>query len=227
MTVRPRRATGLGAFKRAVKLVLGAYLRLWHGFEVRGLDLVPPSGPALAVSNHASLLDVPAMMVADPYPDSVIVVKASLFKIPLLAQVLRAWGAIPVERQGRDLSGVRAILGALRAGRVVALAAEGRRSRSGGHLEPINPVLARMAVSAGVPVIPVGLGGSYAALPPGALFPRRRKIVLRIGEPFRLPRGTGDEEASREIRSRIAALLPPDQQPLDSDSPAEVRSELA
>ena len=84
-----------------------------------------------------------------------------------------------------------------------------------------------MAVSAGVPVIPVGLGGSYAALPPGALFPRRRKIVLRIGEPFRLPRGTGDEEASREIRSRIAALLPPDQQPLDSDSPAEVRSELA
>ena len=215
--MRTPRSLLAGAFKQAVKAILTAYLRLWHGFEVQGLELTPPHGPALALSNHASLLDVPAMMVADPYPDSVIVAKASLFKIPVVVQALRAWGAVPVERQGRDLSGVRAILGALRAGRVVAIAAEGRRSRSGGHLEPINPVLARIAVSTGVTVIPVGIAGSYAALPRGALFPRRRKIVLRIGETFSLPRGTSDEDAAREIRARIAALLPPEQQPVDAD----------
>ncbi len=208
------------ASKRVIRLVVRAYLRLWHDFEIRGLELAPSRGPILAVSNHASLLDVPAMMVTDPYPDSVLVVKASLFKVPLVSQALRAWGAIPVERQGRDLAGIRAILGALRAGRPVAIAAEGRRSRSGGHLEPVNPVLARIAVSAGVPIVPVGIAGSYQALPPGARFPRRHKVVLRIGEPFRLTRGVPDEEAAREIRRRIAALLPPDQQPLDAEAPA-------
>src|SRR5207248_836340 len=96
---------------------------------------------------------------------------------------------IPVERQGRDSAGVRAMLGVLRAGGVICVAAEGRRTRSG-HLEAINPVLARIAVSADVPVLPVGIRGSYAALPPGALLPRPRRIVVRVGPAFRLARGT-------------------------------------
>src|SRR5581483_11655371 len=108
----------------------------------------------------------------------------------------------------------RAMLTWLRDGGVVAVAAEGRRTRSG-HLDPINPVLARIAASANVPIMPVGLIGSYRALPPGAILPRPAKIIVRVGQPFRLPRGTDAEAAAQQIRGAIAALLPPEQQPLD------------
>jgi 1-acyl-sn-glycerol-3-phosphate acyltransferase len=196
------------------KAILGTYMRLYHGLELEGAENVPPHGPLLILLNHASLLDVPALMVVDPYPDTVTVVKASLFKVPGVVWFLKQWNAIPVERQGRDSSSVRAMLSLLRAGRVVTVAAEGRRTRSG-RLETINPVLARIAMSADVPLLPVGIRGSFEALPPGALLPRPKKIVVRAGVPFRIERGTDVLVAAERIRREIAALLPAAMQPLD------------
>lgn len=206
--------TRAGAWLRwGVQAGLRVYLRVWHDFEVQGLDRVPRHGPALALTNHCSYMDVPVLMVADPYPNSRIVAKSSLFKLPFVRQGLQLWRSIPVDRGGRDLAGVRAILLALKQGAVVAIAAEGTRSPTG-RLQAINPVLARLAVAAQVPLIPIGIGGSFDALPRGARIPRRRKIVLRLGAPFRLPRGTSDAEAAARIQAEIARLLPPDQQPL-------------
>jgi 1-acyl-sn-glycerol-3-phosphate acyltransferase len=200
-------------WRRVIKAVLGVYMRAFHDLELQGAELLPVSGPAIIVLNHASNLDVPALMVLDPFPNTVTVVKASLFKFPPIRWALRQWGAIPVERHGRDSTGVRAMLGVLRAGDVLAVAAEGRRTRSG-RLEPINPVLARIAASSGAPVVPVGISGSYEAMPPGALFPRPGKILVRIGRPFQFERGTDAEAAAERIRSEIAALLPPSMQPV-------------
>ena len=179
--------------------VLRGYMRLWHRLTLEGREYLPDHGPAL--------------MALDPYPDTTMIAKASLFRVPVVRGLLRAWGAIPVERQGRDTAGVRALLGVLRAGRVVAVAAEGRRTRSG-RLEAINPVLAKIAASADVPLVPVGISGSYRALPPGAVLPRRLPISVRVGQPFRLPRGTEPGAAAERIQAEIAALLAPDQRPL-------------
>ncbi len=204
--------------RRVAKRVLRAYMRLWHDLGVEGLEHLPPRGPLLVLVNHASLLDVMALMSVDPYTDTATVAKASLFRVPLVKQVLEAWGAIPVERHGRDIGGIRTLIGALRSGRVVVVAAEGRRTRVG-RLEPINPVLARIAATADVPLVAVGIAGSFAALPPGARFPRRRRITVRVGRVFRLPPGTSQEEAAACIRAEIAALLPPEQRPLDVARP--------
>src|SRR6202165_856999 len=193
----PRRKMPLA--RRVIKAILGIYMRLYHGLELEGAENVPLHGPVLVLLNHASLLDVPALMVVDPYPDTVTVVKASLFKLPLVRWFLKQWNAIPVERQGRDSTSVRAMLSVLRGGGVLTVAAEGRRTRSG-RLEPINPVLARIALSADVPILPVGIRGSFDALPPGARLPRRRKIVVRAGRPFRLERGTDVAADSARLR---------------------------
>ena len=199
---------------RVIKAVLGPYARAWHALQLEGRENLPPHGPALLLLNHASLLDVPMLMVVDPYSDTVTLAKASLFKVPIVRFALRQWGAIPVDRQGRDTAGIRLLLRHLRAGGVVAVTGKGRRTRTV-HLGPINPVLARIATGAGVPLVPVGIVGSFEALPPGRFLPRRHKILVRVGRCFQLPRDMDGETAARRIRQEIAALLPSSQQPLD------------
>ena len=200
--------------RRVIKALLGPYMRGYHRLEVRGLEHIPAQGPLIVVLNHASLLDVPALMVADPFPNTATIVKASLFKVPIVRWFLEQWHAIPVERQGRDSSGVRQLLTHLRAGGVLAVAAEGRRTRNG-HLEAINPVLAKIVAGAQVPVLPLGISGSYEALPPGAILPRPRQIIIQVGPPFRFERGTDGPAAAERIRRAIAEQLPQRMQPVD------------
>ncbi|HEY1293099.1 MAG TPA: lysophospholipid acyltransferase family protein [Chloroflexota bacterium] len=199
--------------RRAIKAVLSLYMLPYHHLELLGAENIPPRGPTLIVLNHASVLDVPALMVLDPFPDTSTVVKIEMFNMPVIGWFLRQWGAIPVEREGRDSASIRRMLGVLRAGGALAVAAEGTRTRSG-HLEAINPVLARIAASADVPILPVGIGGSYAAMPPGARFPRPEKITVRVGPLFRLKHGMGAPETAHRIQAEIAKQLPAEMQPL-------------
>jgi 1-acyl-sn-glycerol-3-phosphate acyltransferase len=197
-----------------IRGILRLYMVPYHHLRLVGAERIPPRGPLLVVLNHASLLDVPALMVLDPFPNTSTVVKAEMFRLPVIGWILRQWGAIPVERAGRDSASIRSMLGVLRAGGVLAVAAEGTRTRSG-HLEAINPVLARIAASADVPILPVGIGGSYAALPPGAHFPRPGRITVRVGPVFVLERGMDPADAALRIRTEIGRQLPPDMQPLN------------
>jgi 1-acyl-sn-glycerol-3-phosphate acyltransferase len=207
------------ALRRAAQVVLRGYMRAWHRLTVEGRERLPATGPALVLANHASVLDVLALAAANPFPGATAAIKAAMFARPGLGRVLAAWEAIPVARDGQDTAAVRALLGALRRGRVVGMAAEGRRSRDG-RLGAVHPVLARVAVRAGVPVVPLGIGGSFAALPPGAWWPRRRPIRIRVGPPLRFPPGTSGAAAAARIGEAIAALLPPEQRPLPDPRPA-------
>jgi 1-acyl-sn-glycerol-3-phosphate acyltransferase len=199
--------------RRVIKSILRLYMVPYHKLRLVDAENVPPSGPLLVVLNHASLLDVPALMVLDPFPDTATVVKVEMFSQPIIGWILRQWGAIPVEREGRDSASIRRMLAVLRSGGTLAVAAEGTRTRTG-RLEAINPVLARIAASADVPILPVGIGGSFDALPPGKIFPKPIAITVRAGPVFRLRRGMDASEAAQRIRDEIARLLPPEMQPL-------------
>jgi 1-acyl-sn-glycerol-3-phosphate acyltransferase len=206
------------ALRRAVQVVLRGYMRAWHRLTVEGRDRLPAAGPALVLANHVSVLDVIALAAANPFPGATAAIKAEMFARPGLGRILAAWEAIPVARDGQDTAALRALLAALRRGRVVGMAAEGRRSPTG-RLGAVHPVLARLAVRAGVPVVPLGIGGTLAALPPGARFPRRRPVRIRVGAPLRFAPGTSGEAAAARIRAAIAALLPPQQRPLPDPPP--------
>ena len=197
------------------KLLVRGYFKLFHQYEVLGLEHLPPQPPVFVLTNHVSNLDVPAFALADPYVGSCLVAKESLTRTPIVKQVMHSWGAIPVARDGNDSSALREVLRKLREGRLVAIASEGTRNAHGG-LGPTNPVLARLAIQAsasGIPLIPLAAHGTYECLPRGAVIPKPGKVKVLIGPRFDLaylkswPRDEGVEEARRIIRDRLWVMM--------------------
>ena len=199
---------------RVSKAVLLAYMKAFHNFRIIGMEHVPKDPPVLCITNHVSLLDVPAFALTDPYNGSILVAKAELLKLPVVKQVLEGWGVIPVERDGQDLGALREIRRRLDEGRLVAIASEGTRNREG-VIGETNPVLARMAMAVDAPLLPVVAVGTYRSLPPGATFPKPGPIRIVIGPTYDLqhlraqPKRQATEEARRIIRARLLELLPP------------------
>jgi len=187
------------------KSVVWLYLRLVHRFAVVGVEYVPTSGPFVGVSNHTSLLDPIILLAAFPQTKGFIPAKQSLFTIPLLADLLRAGGAVPVRRDRSDIDTARLLLRSLRVGVPVGITAEGTRSRNG-QLQPFLPQVGKIALVANVPVVPLAIVGSFEALPPGAWLPRPKPITVLFGQAID-PRTAvaGVPEADRP--ARLADLL--------------------
>lgn len=208
------------ALQRAVKIALWAYMRLYHRYTFRYHPGQPIGKPYICVINHTSVLDVPALMVADPYdPPSSMVIKSEILRVPVVRSILRAWGAVGAERTGQDLATIRQIRMILAEGRGICIAPSGTRSVDG-RLGPISPVLVRLILQSDVPVFPVGIVGGRECLPKGAVFPKPGRITLVAGPEIDLRAFRGRhlsradlEIVARMIRDAIAALLPPEMQP--------------
>jgi 1-acyl-sn-glycerol-3-phosphate acyltransferase len=201
--------------QRAMKHVLWLYMRLVHGFTMRYHPDVPRGRAYIAVMSHTSFMDVPALMVADPYdPASAMVIKQEMMDVPVLGWLLRLWGAIPVARQGRDVSALRQIRRTLTEGRGICVAPQGTRSVDG-RLGSVDPTLARVIVQSDAVVIPVVVVGSREAMPKGAWMIKPHRIYLDTGpaidlSDFRGRRLSEDElrAAAARIRDAMDALLP-------------------
>ena len=190
-------------------------MRLVHRFEIRYHPGLPRGKPYIAVMSHTSWLDVPALMVADPYdPPTGMIIKREATRVPLLGWILARWGAIPVERHGRDVAALRQIRRAFEEGRGVCIAPAGTRSPDG-RVGPFNPVLARFILRSDVVVFPVVIIGSMESLPKGSRRLRPGKIYLDTGpeidlSAFRHRRSTDDDVvgAARAVRDALERLLP-------------------
>ena len=216
----PRR--GIGRWVRwLVKVVSLAYLRAFHDFRFRYHPGLPRGQSYIAVISHTSFLDVPSLLAADPYdPPTSMVIKSEMVRTPLLGRILRAWGAIPVDRRGQDIAALRQIRKALAEGRGICVAPSGTRSADG-RLGPINPVLMRLILQSDAPVIPVAIVGSYDCMPRHAKLPRRGSIYLDTGPEIDLRSFRGRrlspadlEAAAQALRDGLTALLPESMQPL-------------
>ncbi len=206
--------------RRVVKVILWAYLRTFHGFEVRYHPGIPRGRPYVAVINHTSALDVPALMAGDPFePPTSMVIKKDMMRVPGLPWLLGLWGTIPVDRRGKDVAALRQIKRVFSEGRGICVAPAGTRSVDG-RLGPVNPVLARLILQSEVAVFPVAIVGTRECLPKGSKVPRPGKIYIDTGPEidlrrFRGRRLTEEEfvEAARVLRDAIAVLLPDHMKP--------------
>jgi 1-acyl-sn-glycerol-3-phosphate acyltransferase len=203
-----RRRVLRGFIKAFCRLLVRTCLRV----EVRGLENYPSSGPALVVINH--LGDPDAVITLATLPDFPEVIgKIELRDIIVLRWVADALGVIWVHRGRPDRNALSAALEALRLGRRVIIAPEGRESLTGA-LERGTDGAAFLARRSGVRIVPVALTGTENWRVYGCLKRlQRAPVTLTVGEPFFLARreqGPGAlKEGTQQIMESLALLLPP------------------
>lgn len=215
-----RPSTGRRAYLWFVTRVLKFYFAAYHHLRVEGAEHIPPAGPVILILNHVSYLEPFAVgaTVFDhgfvPGANTWIVAKVELFKNPLVGGFLSSVGMFPIDRAHFDRAAMRKFLEVLKAGDMIGMAPEGTRSPTG-QLQEFQPVVAKIAISRRVPLLPVGAIGAHEALPVGTRVARPVQITLRFGPVFELSEFYGralDEadqvRAASVMRQHIADLLP-------------------
>jgi 1-acyl-sn-glycerol-3-phosphate acyltransferase len=136
---------------------------------------------------------------------------------PVLGWLGSQCGVIYVRRGTSDLEAQRALNAVLAAGRPMIIFPEGTRSTTGGLITARNGA-ALLAFRSGAPIVPIGITGTEGMLSWRAIFGRRPRATVRIGQPFTLghrPDGPIDRAeltaATTRIMREVAALLPPAQ----------------
>ncbi len=143
-----------------------------------------PAGPFILAPMHRSFIDTPiaGMLTRRRLR---FMGKESLWEHRLLGTFLSVMGGFPVERGTADRIALRAATDVLALGEPLVMFPEGTR-RSGDRVrrEDMLDGPAFVASRAGVPIVPVGLGGTVRALPVGSRLPRPRRVVAVVGDPI-------------------------------------------
>jgi 1-acyl-sn-glycerol-3-phosphate acyltransferase len=177
-------------------VVIGPWLRVLFRPWVEGLEHVPAKGPAILASNHLSFSDsffLP-LVVARPIT---FLAKSDYFtgrgvKGLFTKAFFAGVGQVPVDRSGGRASeaALNTGLRILGEGSLLGIYPEGTRSPNG-RLYRGKTGVARMAMEAGVPIIPVAMINTYEIQPPGHIRPRIRRVGVRIGAPLDFSRYEG------------------------------------
>jgi 1-acyl-sn-glycerol-3-phosphate acyltransferase len=152
---------------------------LFGRLRVEGAHHIPATGPFLLLSNHQSVLDPFFIQTVIPRPCHPMA-KSTQFASPLFAAIMKRLYAFPVRRFQVDPQAVRIALRRLRQGHPVHIYVEGERSWDG-MLQPPRPGTVRLALKAGVPILPCGIRGAYEAWPRWTRAPRRTDVTVAFG----------------------------------------------
>jgi 1-acyl-sn-glycerol-3-phosphate acyltransferase len=109
---------------------------------------------------------------------------------------MRSLGSFPVRRGEADLDAMRVAKEMLEAGECMLVFPEGTR-QEGDHIGEIYDGTAWLASKAKVPVVPVGIAGTEAAMPTGSKFPSRVPVTIVVGEILEPPQAADGKRAKR------------------------------
>jgi 1-acyl-sn-glycerol-3-phosphate acyltransferase len=171
--------------------------------RVHGKENVPALGPVILASNHLSFIDSVVIRLAAPRRVTFLA-KAEYFagrglKGRIVRWFFTAVGSVPVKR-GQHRAATAALdtaLEVLADGAVFGIYPEGTRSLDG-RLYRGRTGVAWLALTSGVPVVPVALDGTDRLQPVGKRIPRPHRVTVRFGRPVRF---TGDPASARDRRT--------------------------
>lgn len=188
-------------FYAGCHVVASLVFALFFRLRIANRDQIPEGG-MLVCCNHQSHLDPVLVGLACREPITYLA-RDTLFK-GWFAKLIVYLGAIPIQRDGLGLAGVKKTLERLRDGEKVLIFPEGTRSPDGG-LQPLKGGLALIARRAKVPLLPMAIAGAYDAWPRKHKLPRPRTIQMVIGSPIALEEvlSLSDQELTDLLAERI------------------------
>jgi 1-acyl-sn-glycerol-3-phosphate acyltransferase len=164
---------------------LGPLLRLMYRPKVIGLENIPDEGPVILAANHQSFLDDFLMPLVLKKRKATILAKGDYFDHWYTRWFFKAAGCVPVRREGGSagVAALRTAIDALKEGKLVALFPEGTRSPDG-RLYRGKTGVARIALEAQAPVIPVAIVGTFELWPYDSKLPKPGSTEIRFGKPL-------------------------------------------
>jgi 1-acyl-sn-glycerol-3-phosphate acyltransferase len=185
------------------RLTIQPFVQVVARLRVYGAERVPLTGGLVMAANHFSWIDPPALGAASPRT-VYMMAKVEAHRVPGLGELMRSFGAFPVRRGESDRDAVRTMRQIVRDGNALGMFVEGTRQKSGVP-GPAQAGAAMVAITEGVPVIPVAFHGSQRWRL-GNFAP----VSAAWGMPLTfddLPRGgKGYKQASLEIERSIREL---------------------
>ncbi len=194
----------------------------WLSIELHGIENIPAEGGCIVAPNHRSYLD-PALVahaIGQRGRPARFLSKKEVTDAPLVGSLVKALGAIRVDRgSGSDEPMLHAAR-ALAAGELIAIFPQGTIPRGPAFFEPTlkgRYGAIRLARDTGSPIVPMGLWGTEKAWPRSSRVPYVMNladpptITVTVGEPYRLPTGLSDDDldaATADLMARIVDLLP-------------------
>ncbi len=188
-------------FKAILKpILLGLY-----SIQPEGRENIPKKGPAIIAANHLSFLDSFFIPLVVQRRKVTYLAKADYFKSWKTAWFFNMVGQIPTEREGgaKSEQALNAALEVLKEGKLLGIYPEGTRSPDA-RLYRGRTGVARLALQAGVPVIPTGLIGTREVMPIDKKLPNftgRLPVRVRFGNPLDFSRYAGRERDRFALRS--------------------------
>jgi len=165
------------AFHIVARLTAVAFYRI----RVTGRENWPEEGGALVCSNHQSFFD-PVLVGLCCERRLNYLARANLFKFPL-KPFIQALNAIPVNRDGTGLDGLKETMKRLRKGEMVLIFPEGTRTRTG-QLQDLKPGFVAVARKCKVPIVPIVFDGVYQAWPRDQKLPWFGTVHVQVGAPI-------------------------------------------
>jgi 1-acyl-sn-glycerol-3-phosphate acyltransferase len=192
--------------------------RAWYRLLQRGLQLlavvvyrvrysgrqnIPAEGGVLVVSNHQSHLDPPLVGIGIPRGMNYLA-RDTLFRFAPFRWLIRSVDAIPIDREGIGLGGIKEALRRLKRGEMVLIFPEGTRTHDG-EIARFRPGFTALAVRSKAAILPVAIEGAFHAWPRWRAWPGAGRIRVHFGAPI-MPAefaGRDERELLDEVERRV------------------------
>ncbi|MFM7081940.1 MAG: lysophospholipid acyltransferase family protein [Actinomycetota bacterium] len=187
-----------------VRDLLWILSKLWFRVSVSGREHLPKSGAYIIAPVHRSNIDTPLSSFITRRRVR-FMGKDSLWKQKQIGAFLSLLGGFPVTRGAADFEALKRCVAVLDGGEPLVMFPEGTR-QSGALLHPLFEGPAYVALKRGVPIVPVGIGGSERVMRKGSKMIWPRKCHVTIGAPIAVEHG-GSGRVDRERMTQITAEL--------------------
>jgi 1-acyl-sn-glycerol-3-phosphate acyltransferase len=207
-------------FYRIAWLIVVGAVRLYTRQTINGREHLPKHGAFVLAPVHRCYLDTP-FAGAVRWKRMRFMGKDTMWKNRQFGWIFSALGSFPVSRGTADRQALTRAIDVLKAGDPLVLFPEGER-KSGPTVQPLFDGAVYVAIKAGVPIVPVGIGGSERVMPKGSKLVYPRKVHVEIGPPIPPPVAPEGGRLPRTIYKEYTELLHSEMQRLFDEAMTHV-----